>query len=553
MTNAARPSADAACAREPPSRATIIAPAISAARTTDGEAPVRITYAAIAAPAVAGASQRPPRRSSSGRASDADDRGHDGDVPARDGDHVRQAGGREGGRDLRRDARPHPEQDPGAERRLRLGHHLVQAVQAASGARPRRSPPDPPAPGRRARVPRGPAPGHRSPGAPGRPGSRSRRTPRAPRPSAATATRWPTATGTDRGSVASRRPRIGVRGSVLPRAATTSSSTTCCDEPRGRGSSTTVPTSRSSPRPISPGTLPGPVGRATLPPRHAPSASASGEPDAGDGRCRPPRQREARPRRRPRLQQRAARRRRSGHRPPGSPAPARRAQPGARSGSPSDRGRGQPSVTRSRILSSWALVRTLRVTSSSREPNGCSVARGDDLLHCDRADPGQRVERLGAGRVQVDQPTRGPAAARSAARRRCADDRHHDLLPVAEQRREVDLGGRGREISVGRITAGRRDRVRHARPGGQLDDPRVQDRSFDVNHQHLRSRVPATTSSGAAERIDQLVGRRAGASSRSRRAATRPAPPPRARCSARPPRSGRRPSRALLRRGRRAG
>ena len=43
MTSAASMRADAACAREPPSRATSIAPAMSAARTTDGEAPVSST------------------------------------------------------------------------------------------------------------------------------------------------------------------------------------------------------------------------------------------------------------------------------------------------------------------------------------------------------------------------------------------------------------------------------------------------------------------------------------------------------------------------------
>ena len=43
MIRAASPSADAAWAREPPRRATSIAPAISAARTTDGLAPVSTT------------------------------------------------------------------------------------------------------------------------------------------------------------------------------------------------------------------------------------------------------------------------------------------------------------------------------------------------------------------------------------------------------------------------------------------------------------------------------------------------------------------------------
>ena len=43
MTSAARPSADAACARDPPSRPISIAPAMSAARTTDGLAPVSTT------------------------------------------------------------------------------------------------------------------------------------------------------------------------------------------------------------------------------------------------------------------------------------------------------------------------------------------------------------------------------------------------------------------------------------------------------------------------------------------------------------------------------
>jgi hypothetical protein len=69
MTSAARPSADVACARDPPSRPISMAPAMSAARTTDGLAPVSSTYPPTTATAVRAVVQRPPRSRPRGRTS----------------------------------------------------------------------------------------------------------------------------------------------------------------------------------------------------------------------------------------------------------------------------------------------------------------------------------------------------------------------------------------------------------------------------------------------------------------------------------------------------
>ena len=66
-----------------------------------------------------------------------DDRGHDGDVPAGDGDNMRQARHGKRIRNLGRDAAPHPQQDSGAERGLRLGNHLVQAAEQPAPCRRR--------------------------------------------------------------------------------------------------------------------------------------------------------------------------------------------------------------------------------------------------------------------------------------------------------------------------------------------------------------------------------------------------------------------------------
>ena len=66
ITRAANARAEAACARDPPRRATSIAAAMSAARTTDGLAPVRRTYPPTVAAATAAVVHRPPGRLDSG-------------------------------------------------------------------------------------------------------------------------------------------------------------------------------------------------------------------------------------------------------------------------------------------------------------------------------------------------------------------------------------------------------------------------------------------------------------------------------------------------------
>ena len=80
---------------------------------------------------------------------------------------------------------------------------------------------------------------------------------------------------------------------------------------------------------------------------------------------------------------------------------------------------------------------TPRCTASSSDANGCSCARGDDLLDGHRTDARQRLELLGRGRVQVDQPATAArhraadvAGSAGCGRLRVADARHPNLLPI---------------------------------------------------------------------------------------------------------------------------
>ena len=105
-------------------------PAMSAARTTEADAPANATYATIASDRhdrPPPATEPPGHRADRGR----DDR----DVPAGDRDDVAHAGGRERGREVAVDAVAEPDQDPGREPGLGLGQDAGQRV---AGAPPER-------------------------------------------------------------------------------------------------------------------------------------------------------------------------------------------------------------------------------------------------------------------------------------------------------------------------------------------------------------------------------------------------------------------------------
>ncbi len=299
------------------------------------------------------------------------------------------------------------EQDPRSERRLGLGHHLVQAIEqpspGGSGDGPRSRA------GRKSRpfVPRGRAPGRRFPAAPGTRGSRSHRRRPGPRP-------LPTAPrGRRRRGAPSAGPwPAGVLRPGVPapeRAGLSSSSTTCCVDPRV--ADRRRPCRRLAPR------------RARRAPARCPGRKAgrSRRHATRPGQCRPPgpshgdrRDRGVAPgRTNPRPRLRAHLREAPGCRPPrprpGCRAPTRRPPQAERDRSPWEaasrvsrglRGRGSYPAGRSSS--------PLRATSSSRVANGCS-ARAAGTIFCTvtRPPPG-RLSRVRARRVQVDERLRWP-------------------------------------------------------------------------------------------------------------------------------------------------
>ena len=105
------------------------------------------------------------------------------------------------------------------------------------------------------------------------------------------------------------------------------------------------------------------------------------------------------------------------------------------------RGDHGPTVTRSRIFSSVAGPTTLRVPSSSIEAKGCSSRAAMIFAAVDRADAGQRVERLGGCVVHIDgsagRASVGVRRPRSAAAS-LAPHGHVDLVPVVDRRGEVE-------------------------------------------------------------------------------------------------------------------
>ena len=120
---AAQPRAALARPARPVSRASRTTPAMSAARTTDGEPPANATYATIATIGHdrAAAAAQPSGERGDGR---CDDR----DVPAGDRHHVADAGGREGRCEVPIDRVAQADQDPCREPGLRLGQHASERL-----------------------------------------------------------------------------------------------------------------------------------------------------------------------------------------------------------------------------------------------------------------------------------------------------------------------------------------------------------------------------------------------------------------------------------------
>ena len=123
----AQPSAAAAVPGRPDSRASSATPVIAAARTTDGDAPARTAYTAIATTIA------PERVRRARPASTAPDQpGDEGDVPARDRDDVREPGRRERRGEVAVDPVAEPDKDPGGEARRRLGERTRERVARGS-------------------------------------------------------------------------------------------------------------------------------------------------------------------------------------------------------------------------------------------------------------------------------------------------------------------------------------------------------------------------------------------------------------------------------------
>ena len=102
-------------------------PAMSAARTTEADAPANATYATIATIVTTDRRRRPSRPVI------AADRGRDdGDVPARDRDDVAHPGRRERRREVAVHAVAQADEDPGREPRLGLGEDAGQRLARAS-------------------------------------------------------------------------------------------------------------------------------------------------------------------------------------------------------------------------------------------------------------------------------------------------------------------------------------------------------------------------------------------------------------------------------------
>ena len=265
--------------------------------------------------------------------------------------------------------------------------------------------------------------------------------------------------------------------------------TTCCRSPRGRGSSTAVPVSARSSDPTMAATLPGPTGRATAAPRHAPSATAATAMPATKGR----RQRNSSPAIATARAANASVHRSTIAAVSASPATIPRARPASADGSSrAAMAGGEPpqKVTRSRMSSSWPRSITSRSTISSRVANGCSRTAGHDLLHRHRTDAGERLQLLGRGGVDVHQRGSAPAADRATSARAAArtggggaDDRHVDLRAIGQERRQVQAGGRGVEIGLARVATGRRERVGHAGTGRQEHHARSPDGALHVDHE----------------------------------------------------------------------
>ena len=108
---------------------------MSAARTTDADAPANATYATIATIVTTDRRRRPSRP-----AQRPDRRRDDRDVPAGDGHDVADAGRREGGRQVAVDPVAQADEDPGRQPGLGLGQDARERLAGRPRSRSRATP-----------------------------------------------------------------------------------------------------------------------------------------------------------------------------------------------------------------------------------------------------------------------------------------------------------------------------------------------------------------------------------------------------------------------------
>ena len=237
-------------------------------------------------------------------------------------------------------------------------------------------------------------------------------------------------------------------------------------DPRGRGSSTTVPSELVLLGPTMATTLPWPVGSATG--RTAPGAEAPRRrprrrrrPTAGATASSNPADRRARPTSadRPQAGRRSGMRPRQPRCPAPAPASAERQQQSGHG-----RRRAAPKATRSRMSSSWPRSITPRSTISSSDANGCSARRRRSSApspdRCPGAPRAPRASRCSGS----------PGRAAPATRRRRSRCRRHRAPAPWRRRRgtrtcspsvrsaaRLMAGRRGAEVGLARVATGRRD------------------------------------------------------------------------------------------------
>jgi hypothetical protein len=202
---------------------------------------------------------------------------------------------------------------------------------------------------------------------------------------------------------------------------------------------------------------------------------------------------------------------------------------------PADRGRQAEARERHASARRRQALDLLALATVDRASRDCVLERGegpllsrlDDPVDRDRTDPGQRLELLGARRVEVQGSARflpsvrhgrGTAArARRGRRRLVTDARDDDLHPVLEPFGEVDARRSRVEIGVLGVASRGRQRVRDSRARRQLANAGRRDRALDVHHDRRRlgdcafggfSRGRGQEKRGLARRLGALFGLR---------------------------------------------